>query len=625
MRALLAKELRALRPFVFCIAGLYVLGIAFTFATEMPDQQKFVPAEWQADDRTGSFVGLALFGLMIGAGVLINESEHGTLRFLDGLPVSRTRLFVAKYLAALAITFLVTIIDLPSVILLDWISRASPDGPLAWNFLGAQVWLQAVAAAYLVALAMAFSFVRRWFALVIGLLFGGYLWLYERGVEKIALFNPRELLGAGFEQGRVLVPWSHVAAHVCATVVLLGIAWLGFLSLGDRAQFTAERLGKWRALRLLGTGLRLLAPVVWIAAMVRIFGSAGDDEAKLAAMPLGEAAFARRETARYEFLFRSSQREHAGPLLAAADQVHDAVAEFFGATPSPTRIVVDLASPVMSHVAGQTNWTKIRMPISPEQKLEEQRLILGHETTHVFIEQLSDGRLTRLFRYVRFFHEGLATHVEQQYFAEPEQRAQNHRSVAAAWARGRVPFEMLCDDNELRKKRDANLAYPLGEVFARALVETQERGAPAKLLRAFARKSAPSGLAGTALWRDTMQAAGLDFDRVVAAYESACATIAEEEKAFVEKLPRVSATVAVEGAEIIIRPTFDGEAPGELVCLVEGEDPLKIEMIDLSRRADGSFTLARQRVLKPTMRYLLGWHTPEMRFTAFEPWAEAGL
>ena len=625
MRALLAKELRALRPFVFCIAGLYVLGIAFTFATEMPDQQKFVPADWLADDRIGSFVGLALFGLMIGAGVLINESEQGTLRFLDGLPVSRTRLFAAKYLAALAVTFFVTIIDVPSVILLDWISRASPDGPLAWNFLGAQVWLQAVAAAYLVALAMAFSFVRRWFALVIGLLFGGYLWLYERGVERIALFNPRELLGAGFEQGRVLVPWSHVAAHVCATVLLLGIAWFGFLSLGDRAQFTAEQLSKWRALRLLGTGLRLLAPVVWIAAMVHIFGSAGDEEAKLAAMPLGEEAFARRETERYEFLFRSSQREHAGPLLDAADEVHDAVAEFLGAPPAPERIVVDLASPVMPHAAGQTNWTKIRLPISPEQKLDEQRLILGHETTHVFIEQLSDGRLTRLFRYVRFFHEGLATHVEQQHFVEPEQRAQNRRSVAAAWVRGRVPFETLCDDNALRKKRDANLAYPLGEVFARALVESQGGDAPAKLLRAFARKNAPSGLAGTALWRDTMQAAGLDFDRVVAAYESACATIADEEKAFVEKLPRVSATVAVEGAEIIIRPTFDGEAPGELVCLVEGEDPLKIEMIDLSRRADGSFTLPRQRVLKPTFRYLLGWHTPEMRFTAFEPWAEAGL
>ena len=144
---------------------------------------------------------------------------------------------------------------------------------------------------------------------------------------------------------------------------------------------------------------------------------------------------ARRETERYEFLFRSSQREQAGPLLAVADEVHDAVAEFLGALPSPGRIVVDLASPVMSHVAGQTNWTKIRLPISPEQKLGEQRLILGHETAHVFIEQLSDGRLSGHFRYIRFLHEGLATHVEQQIVADDDERGKNRRSVAAAWLR----------------------------------------------------------------------------------------------------------------------------------------------------------------------------------------------
>ena len=625
MHALLIKELRALRPFAFCIAGLFVLGLAFTFATEMPDEQTLVPSKWLVNERTGSFIMLALFGLMIGAGVLINESEQGTLRFLDGLPVSRTRLFIAKYVAALAVTFLVTVVDVLSVVLLDRLSRSSLDGPFPWAFLGAQIWLQAVAAAFLVALAMAVSFVRKWFALVVGLLLGGYLWLQEHGVETIALINPRELLGAGFEEGRVLVPWKHVTAHASATVVLLAIAWLGFLSLGDRAQFTAERLGKWRVLRVLGAGLRLLAPVVWIAAMVHLFGSAGNDEAKLAAMPLGESAFARQETKRYEFLFRSSQREQAAPLLAVADRVHDAVSGFLGAASPPARIVVDLASPVVPHAGAQTNWTKIRLPISAGQELDEQRLILGHETTHVFIEQLSDGKLSGHFRYARFFHEGLATHVEQQLFAEPAERTKNRRSVAAAWARGPVPFELLCDDEELRRKRDPNLAYPLGEVFARALIDAQGSEASAKLLRAFARKSAPIGLAGTALWRDTMQAAGLDFDRAVGAYEGACATIADEEKAFVEKVPRVTATVAIEGGDIVVRPKFEGAAPGDLICMIDGEDALKLEMPELPRRADGSFTWPRARVLKPKLRYLLGWRTPETRLPVFEPWAEAAL
>ena len=167
--------------------------------------------------------------------------------------------------------------------------------------------------------------------------------------------------------------------------------------------------------------------------------------------------------------------------------------------------------------------------------------------------------------------------------------------------------------------------HPLGEIFARALIESQGREAPAKLLRAFARKNAPAGLKGSALWRDTMQAAGLDLDRVIAAYESACAKISEEEKAFTGKLPRISATVKTEGGEIVIRPKFDGTAPGEMICLIDGEDALDMTAPELPRRADGSFALPRHRLLKPSIRYLLGWRTPETYFPVFEPWAEAAL
>ena len=43
MRALLTKEFRALRPFVWCILGLLVLGYLFILGTEMPDDQRLDP------------------------------------------------------------------------------------------------------------------------------------------------------------------------------------------------------------------------------------------------------------------------------------------------------------------------------------------------------------------------------------------------------------------------------------------------------------------------------------------------------------------------------------------------------------------------------------------------------
>ena len=625
MRALLAKELRALRPLAWCIIGMHLLGTVFLLATEMPDEQKFVFTDWMAEDRYGWLMVLVLFALMIGAGLLIHESEQGTLRFLDGLPVSRTRLFFAKVLAGLAVLALVPLLGVPEEIIFDQLSRESIDAPYPWGFPGALAGLAMVAAVFLLALALALSFVRRWFALVAGLLFWGYLWLHQNAGSRAALFDPSELLAVGLVDGRVLVPWGHVVAHLGATVVLLGIAWFGFQQLGDRAQFAAERLGRSRVLRGLGVGLRWLAPVVWIAVMVQIFSDLASDDVDFATTPVGERAFGRLETARYEFLFRSAQQKESAPLTEIADEVHDKVAGFFEAAPPPARIVVDLASPVVRHAAGQTNWTKIRLPLTPGQSLDERRLILGHETAHVFIEQLSDGRLASHFPAIRCLHEGLASHVEQQLFADENDRAQNRRSVAAAWARGRVPFELLCDNEKLSRERDPNLVYPLGEVFARALVETHGRAAAAELLRAFGRRSAPAGLTGTALWRDTMQAAKLDFDRVVAAYESGCAKLAEEEREFVVRLPRLAASVSVEGAQIVVQPAFDGVAPGEMVCLVEMQGALMKELTALPRRDDGSFTLEHRRVTKPTLRYLLGWRTQKTRLPVFEPWAEATL
>ena len=99
MRALLYKELRTLLPFVGLLMGIWLLHLGFTFASELPDQFTFVPERWLADRRSGTLQMLLLYGLLIGAGLLVNEHQQGTMSFLDGLPVSRNRVYVAKVVA----------------------------------------------------------------------------------------------------------------------------------------------------------------------------------------------------------------------------------------------------------------------------------------------------------------------------------------------------------------------------------------------------------------------------------------------------------------------------------------------------------------------------------------------
>ncbi len=623
--ALLAKELRALRPMLWCLIGLYVCSLAYLLATELPDAQPFTPAHWLEKSREGAFGALALFSLMIGAGLLIHESDQGTLRFLDGLPLSRTRIFAAKTMAGLLILAWVPGLGLLFDVIFGQISRSSLDGPLPWQYGWVVAGLQMVAGAYLLALALVVSFVRSWFALVAGLIFWAYLWLRQAGARWLAYLDPYALLAPDVTGGQAALPWPQIGAHLGATGLLLIVAWLGFRQLGDGAQHAADNLGRSRLLRGLGTGLKFLGPFVWLGAVIHLSKALVENEPAASTAPVGEEAFARHETKRYEFLLRTAQWEDARALFGAADELHDRVAAFLGVPPPPARIVVDLASPVVPHAAGQTNWTKIRQPLAPGDDFESQRQILAHETAHVFIEQLGGGRLQTNFASIRCLHEGLATHVEQALFATEEERAGQRRAVAGAWSRGKVPFALLADNDTLSRQRDPNLAYALGAELARALIETHGREAPARLIRAFSRPGVRPGKEGAALWRDAMQAAALDFEQVTAAYESACAEIAAAEQEFTAGLPRLSAEVVVEGGAILVRPKFAGAAPGEIVCLIEDDEPFSFGARSLPAREDGAFVLDRARHLPSTLRYLLGWRTWATELPVFEPWAEATL
>lgn len=622
-RVLLSKELRTLAPYAWCLAALFCVGTVYTLFTEMPDMQTFHPDRWMEKSRSGSLMILALFGLLLGASLLMQESEQRTLLFLDGLPVSRTRIFFAKVLAAAMVISLVPLLDFGGDVLFGFLSRTSVDAPFPWKFVGIETLLQLLAGLFLIALAMLVSYTRAWFPLVTGVIFWAYLWLRERGLHWLAFFDTYTLLGPSYVNSQVLVSWRHVGAHLAGIVGGLGIAWLGFLTLGDRAQYAVDRLGRLRFFSVLGAGVRWLAPVIWLAAMIKIASSSADPGGLDSDSPVGEKAFAHHETQRYEFLYRSAQAKLAGPIIGAADQIYDQVAGFLGASPAPSRVVVDLASPVVSHAAGQTNWTKIRMPLQEGSSLEEQTLILGHETTHVFIEQLSNGRLADHFNEVRFLHEGLATYVELELFGSDADRAWNRREIAGAWSRGRIPLEQLMDNQTLSKVREPNLAYALGESFTRALVESQGRDAPARLLRAYGRKGVPTGLHGQALWRDTMQVAGLNFDRVAAAYDANCTAAMTEEKDFIATLPRLAAKVRLEKGNIVVQPIFMGLPPGSVVCFTEDDNPLGPQFTALRRNRDGTFTWPAARNTGSTFRYLLGWHTTGTRLPVFEPWAEA--
>lgn len=616
MIELLRKEFRAQRPMALLILSFFAGLLVYELASGFPDMP-----EWEEGQVEGALVLALLFGTMTGASLLVGESIEGTLSFLDGLPMPRSRVYLAKISAGLAVLGILPVLDLVLSFCFWASARQSTDGPFPWADASVAVFLQGLVNLYVLSVSVALSFARQWFALVVGFVFWGFLWLRLREVPWIGLFDPHEMMSATGEGDRALVPWRHAVAVTTVSLACLGIAWMGFLALGDRARHAADRLSRGR----LGAALRLcgiaLIPVVWIAALYNLGRLSGADAEDSDDRPLGETAFARHETKRYEFVFRESQRERALRLARKADAAHDKVARFMGAAPVPARIVVDLGSPVMEHAAGQANWTKIRICMEKADAAKDLVAVLGHETAHVYINHLSDGELMRHFESARFFHEGLATYIEHRFFAGENDRLTMRRLAAAAHARGRVPFAALADNGALGKARDGNLAYPLGEVFCEALVATHGDLAPGALCRAFARPRASVAPKGERLWRDAMQACGFDLDRVVAAYDTALDRAVIKERPFIETIPRLTARVEVAGGRIAIWPRYDGRAPGAIVCMVPDTVGESILVAD----ADGAIRMPRSKSPGPAVRYALGWRTPELPWPLFEPWTEAAV
>ncbi len=536
MAALLWKELRGLKAFIALIAGVELIGFIYNLATEIPDAKAL-----DLDKLTvgGPIIVLLFFSLLLGSGLLLREVSDGTLHFLDGLPVSRSRIFFAKLAAGFLVLCMVPVLDLFPDAFFGFLSRTSVDPPYPWPFLARFLLLSAFAALSLLCTVSALAMLGRWFALVAGLTFLAVLSLLIRGVDWVEYLKPTALVPkqAG---AQILIPWRHVAAQGGVALVALAIAWLRFQNIGARSRDAMDSAGP--LMRFVLVLSRIAVPVVWIAVIVLMIRFSGP-EPEESANPGGETAFVSDKTSHYEFLYRGSQRKEIKPLLAYADWTFTMVADFFGVPARSERIVADLDSPIPSHTAGVTNWTKIRVRVSPGETEPAFRRVLGHETAHVIMQEIGGQPFVHEGNSTRFFNEGMATAVESRHF-DPDLGASLHRFGAAAVSRGPVPFSSLCDDDELGKTRDPAIAYPLGCAFSEALIRVCGDHAPARVLEEFKRARFNGSAKGETLWREIFQGCGYSLDAVTAAYDAELSRWQTEHADFIARLPAISSSVS---------------------------------------------------------------------------------
>jgi ABC-type transport system involved in multi-copper enzyme maturation permease subunit len=619
MRPLLYKEFRSLLPFLALVLFFIFLNWMFLFLAEYPDQYP-LSRLLTHDNRTTTQALYFIMAFALAAGLLVRERDEGTLSFLDGLPVSRTRVFFCKAALALSVLWLLPACDFVFNTTVHTLSRTSLEGRSRADLLLTAALLDAAACFVYFSLGLALSFLRRYSLLVMGLLFWVYVLLKEAGLPFVPLLNIFSLGDPVFEGQRWLVPWTKLAAQLGMAIICAGTAFTAFHFSGDSASRLASRIGGWRG-RALITGITTVFIIgVWLG--LAIYWARKSDNNRGPGVTYASWATGRAHTVRYQMLYPTDRGAALQPLLEEADAVEAKVRSFLGAEPLDP-IVVDLTSFQPRH-AGRAYWQKVHMNLPFENSGETGELIpvLAHETTHVFIENLAGKRLHEEFDSTRFFHEGLASYVEYHLFRPTNALARLRRVAAVARARDEVKLEELFDDAKLSLKRDRDVAYPLGEVFVAALVRRYGETAPGQVLRAFARTNAPKELSGFALWQDTFQACGYDLSDVSDGFFAELDRLVTEHRSSIEGLPRLRGAVTQSRDLLKVRVSYEGDPPGNIVCRFRPRGDTEERFIEFADSSDGrsSFHVDASDYPDRSFWYQLGWVVEGASQAIYEPW-----
>jgi hypothetical protein len=553
LSALVFKELRQLTPLALGLTGILLWTAASSLIFDPPDQQGWAALSWLADPTLGRLSAWFTLGLGVitAYNLLPGEHDSRTIEFLYTLPVRRRTLFLVKYLVGSGLLAAFSMLGTA----VGWLQHSLNPGSfeqhqLRGSFMAIE-WAADLALPFIaVAYGLVLAFFRR-LGWVLMLLVWLTLELAERVSPPLQILNIKAMLEVEHHGTQPLIRWGAWQLHgllAAGALLLAGRLWLV-----QPEVFTAfyQRLTGHKLARRLALGLGMLVlALIAVSLMVSQGGDGGDDVPDQPVRSL--------DTEHFQFSYHPAEEVQARFIGREADEAYRRVRERLGAPPVQ-HIVADLTE-TSDHHLGIAGWKKMRLDIRPPKSDGLLRHVLYHETTHVLAaavaEQLSGERDAE----ARFFAEGLAEWVTYQLLgpaAAGAPRRDEARQIAGlAHRRFRLRFQDLLDPEAFLARHDEYLLYALGEVWVAALVETCGASAPAKVLRAFGRAAGPQRLGGGELWRNTLQGAGCDLDRVVGRYEQHLRAQADD-----------AAGVPVAGASLV------GQHDGQLLFQLSVQSP----------------------------------------------------
>ncbi|MEO8314003.1 MAG: hypothetical protein ABI645_04320 [Pseudomonadota bacterium] len=503
MNGLLRKEFRELRPFVLLGVFLLVLDLFEWFTKQQLDMQPLGVSI--GDTSQGTAALLFLMAFAAGTGLLVREMDDRALAFLDGLPVSRARVFGIKILVATIVLLLYPAGSLLMQAAQHVISRQSLDHAVHAALLWQTAALICVVTGMGLALGLLLGFLRALCWLTLGLIVL-VLFTLTYFLPEYSMLNTLELL----EPRIVGVKWTVPSTLLFTQLGLM--AGSALLALGLFVSADGEggrRLKQWLGRPLasavitittIGIGLAVVGVLASRSAPEKPAANRGKNpEARFAIVPSVSA-----RTERYSFSYGSQQAEQAQAVLKEADRVYAEVAKLLGAE-AGARIDVDLTGS-LPNTEGTAFHDRIRMHLG-----RTPLKTLAHETTHVLAHRLAGDERERELSKMSVLNEGIATWVHNQVAGSGGLTDIERFRAALVSRRHLVMPEQLTDMEVFARHSDILLRYPLGAALVESMVARYGRDAPKKLLLALGNPDFPRNLKGIELWHAAFQAAGFDL------------------------------------------------------------------------------------------------------------------
>jgi len=555
--ALLRKELRDLLPWgVLSLAlGLSnVVQLLLEQVDSTPLGQTFFFLNQE------NIVLYWLIAFAIGTGLAIREHDDRTLAFLDGLPVSRSRVFFVKCAVMSLLVLIGPLLELVSIGTLHLLSRGSLDRELHAGLLAQALALQALFIVNGLVLGAAFGRLRSLAWVAAGVTATALL-LFSNRVPRAAVLNPLTLLDWQWTTAAIVVDGEAVRTQLAVTALALLIAWRGFERAGKGRQpwnLSGPVASAAIAVATIATTATLIVVVMRPFEAILPSGDAGGDgRYQFEPSPPAQAL-----TRHYRISYSAHETEAALALATEADAVFERVHELLGLPPGD---VIDVdASGSAPNTHGTAFLGRLRMRLGMEAPA-----VLAHETAHVVAQRAAGAERDWLWQAAGTLSEGLASWVETKFRARTTRGDERMLLLAAMHSRRELLIDELVDPYLLQSVRDVTVEYAAGEALFAALVRLHGEGAVARLLQAFADPRLPSDLRGLPLWQSTFQLAGFDLAGVVDELYRGVDEYASQHAEEIAALPRPRVVLVRSGgsvgAMLVLDPESNDAAGHELL------------------------------------------------------------